>query len=264
MEHSSALRTSGRRRQCRVRTIRHYLIPVSVVLAALSIPAAFGRGDTAADTLSGPARVIDGDTIDVAGERVRLSGIDALERNQRCRDGAGRSYRCGAEAAAALKRRIGGEAVRCEATIHDRYGRAIAICFAADDTDLNGWLVRQGHALAYRRYSRAYVGDEEVARRNRRGMWNSEFVPPWRWRKGVRLPDAHTSTDAVVRSDGGTPDSESGAPSSTADALARWDDDANGRISCKEARRHRIAPVRRGHSAYPFMRDGDSDGVVCE
>ena len=60
-----------------------------------------------------------------------------------------------------------------------------------------------------------------------------------------------------------TPDS-GGASSAAPDALARWDDDANGRISCKEARRHRIAPVRRGHPAYPFMRDGDGDGVVCE
>ena len=47
-------------------------------------------------------------------------------------------------------------------------------------------------------------------------------------------------------------------------ALRRWDDDRNGRITCREARRHGIAPVPRGHSAYPFMRDGDGDGVVCE
>ena len=80
MKHGSALRASGRRQQRRVRTIRHCRILVSVVLAALSIPAAFGRGDAVADTLSGPARVVDADTIDVAGERVRLSGIDALER----------------------------------------------------------------------------------------------------------------------------------------------------------------------------------------
>ena len=52
------------------------------------------------------------------------------------------------------------------------------------------------------------------------------------------------------------------APSS--DALALWDDNGNGRITCKEARRHGIAPVPRGHPAYQFMRDGDGDGVVCE
>ena len=48
------------------------------------------------------------------------------------------------------------------------------------------------------------------------------------------------------------------------EALRRWDDNANGRITCKEARRHGIAPVRRGHPAYAFMRDRDGDGIVCE
>ena len=49
-----------------------------------------------------------------------------------------------------------------------------------------------------------------------------------------------------------------------AGALRRWDTNGNGRITCSEARAHGIAPVRRGHPAYPFMRDGDGDGVVCE
>ena len=52
--------------------------------------------------------------------------------------------------------------------------------------------------------------------------------------------------------------------SATGDALERYDDNGNGRITCAEARRHHIAPVRRGHPAYPFMRDGDGDGIVCE
>ena len=47
-------------------------------------------------------------------------------------------------------------------------------------------------------------------------------------------------------------------------ALSRWDDNGNGRITCAEARRHGIAPVPRGHPAYPHMRDGDGDGIVCE
>ena len=56
--------------------------------------------------------------------------------------------------------------------------------------------------------------------------------------------------------------SQDDRPSSV--APERWDDNRNGRISCREARRHGIAPVRRGHPAYPFMRDADGDGVVCE
>ena len=69
---------------------------------------------------------------------------------------------------------------------------------------------------------------------------------------------------------------DSGAPQTTAtttpttipaadmDALAIYDDDDNGRISCAEARAHGIAPVRRGHPAYQYMNDRDGDGVVCE
>ena len=54
------------------------------------------------------------------------------------------------------------------------------------------------------------------------------------------------------------------ATPSTGDALSRWDTNGNGRITCKEARQHGIAPVHREHPAYEFMRDGDGDGVVCE
>ncbi len=47
-------------------------------------------------------------------------------------------------------------------------------------------------------------------------------------------------------------------------ALVRYDDNGDGRITCAEARAHGIAPVHRGHPAYPFMDDRDNDGVVCE
>ena len=59
------------------------------------------------------------------------------------------------------------------------------------------------------------------------------------------------------------PTAGAGAPR-TGDALSRWDTNGNGRITCKEAREHGIAPVHREHPAYRFMRDGDGDGVVCE
>ena len=64
-----------------------------------------------------------------------------------------------------------------------------------------------------------------------------------------------------------SPGTRTGAPSRSSDGgdvLARYDDNGNGRITCKEARRHGIAPVRRSHPAYRYMRDGDGDGVVCE
>ena len=61
----------------------------------------------------------------------------------------------------------------------------------------------------------------------------------------------------------GEPTPSAPAPN-TGDALIRWDTNGNGRIMCKEAREHGIAPVGRDHPAYRFMRDGDGDGVVCE
>ena len=72
------------------------------------------------------------------------------------------------------------------------------------------------------------------------------------------------STEMMFTRPGGptaTPRTETAAPS---DALRLFDDNRNGRITCEEARRHGIAPVPRGHPAYPYMRDGDGDGVVCE
>lgn len=61
-----------------------------------------------------------------------------------------------------------------------------------------------------------------------------------------------------------SPVTEPVRPASASDALALYDDDGDGRIICAEARRHGIDPVRRDHPAYPYMRDGDGDGVVCE
>lgn len=69
-------------------------------------------------------------------------------------------------------------------------------------------------------------------------------------------------SDCVTKSD--LPDSRPASSLEGVEALRLWDDNRNGRITCREARRHGIAPVPRGHPAYPFMHDGDGDGVVCE
>ena len=74
-----------------------------------------------------------------------------------------------------------------------------------------------------------------------------------------------TSTDLIVFARGEVPPPVATASSvQVPDEIAAWDDNGNGRISCAEARAHGIAPVRRDHPAYPFMRDGNGDGVVCE
>lgn len=137
----------------------------------------------------GDARVIDGDTIEVAGERVRLHGIDAPERKQGCGVGDA-SWRCGEIATDALIAAADGQTVRCEGKKRDRYGRLLAVCFVGD-TNLNAFMVRHGWALAFRRYAVDYVGEETLARAEARGMWRGSFVAPWDWRRGERLAQAN-------------------------------------------------------------------------
>ena len=139
-------------------------------------------------TVSGLPTVTDGDTLRLGGERVRLEGIDAPESVQTCRTATGSRYDCGQAATKALRGRIGGRPVRCEAEGRGRYGRLIAVCYAANGADLNKWMVDRGHAMAYRRYSLRYVEQEAAARKARRGIWQGRFVKPWRWRQGERLP----------------------------------------------------------------------------
>lgn len=155
--------------------------PAFVVLAMIL----FGASATASERVVGVASVIDGDTLEVHGQRIRLLGIDAPESRQTCMRGD-KPWRCGKDAAFALADKIGHKPVACEAKGKpDRYGRAIAVC-QLDGEDLNAWMVREGWAMAYRQYSRAYVEDEAAARESRRGIWSSEFTPPWEWRKQDR------------------------------------------------------------------------------
>ena len=156
-----------------------------------------GSSTASRSALSGLARVVDGDTLDVGRARVRLHGIDAPESAQRCR-ASGRYWRCGRKAARALASRIGGRTVACEERDRDAYGRVVAVCAVAG-LDLNEWMVSQGWAFAYRRYSRDYVAAESRARAARRGIWRGEVVAPWEWRQGRRL----SGSAPAARRDGG-------------------------------------------------------------
>ncbi len=152
-----------------------YLIAVLALLPTLAL----------AD-LAGPAKVVDGDTIGVAGQRIRLHGIDAPEGRQTCRRAAV-TWLCGIEAARALRQFIDSRRVTCRERDVDRYGRIVAVCHAGGQ-DLNGRLVAEGMALAYRRYSTDYVDEEEAAQAAGNGLWAGQFVAPWEWRRGKRLP----------------------------------------------------------------------------
>jgi endonuclease YncB( thermonuclease family) len=139
-------------------------------------------GDAAAGpTVAGTASVIDGDTIEIHGQRIRLHAIDAIESAQRCILPDGKEWRCGQDAAFALAARIGRAPVSCEIRDVDRYGRLIAIC-SQDGQNLNAWLVESGWAVAYRRYGRDYINEEQRAKEGRVGIWASQFQMPWDWR----------------------------------------------------------------------------------
>ena len=154
------------------------LLTVTACLLAMPSPPA----NATEQVVSGRASVVDGDTLELHGLRMRLDAIDAPEARQRCHHG-GNEWPCGRRAAFALADMIGTRPVTCRWRTRDRYRRAIARC-EAGDTDLGGWMVEQGWALAYRRYGLRYVGQEQRARAQRRGIWVGWFVPPWTLRRG--------------------------------------------------------------------------------
>jgi endonuclease YncB( thermonuclease family) len=130
---------------------------------------------------AGAAAVVDGDTLQVAGRRIRLDGIDAPEGRQTCERG-GFAWQCGADAAAALREALRGRQVACVQNGRDQYSRVLAHCWA-DGQDVGAWMVGEGLALAYTRYSTRYAGLEAAARRERRGLWAGRFEDPAEWRR---------------------------------------------------------------------------------
>lgn len=153
--------------------------PLILLLVGL---AGFATTASATD-LTGRASVIDGDTIEIHGKRIRLFGIDAPEGGQLCDDAKGKAYRCGQVAALALADEIGSVTVKCEQRDTDRYKRVVAIC-RVGDLELNRWLVSKGLAVEYRKYSGGrYRGEEDDAKAAKRGLWAGTFEWPWEWRR---------------------------------------------------------------------------------
>lgn len=153
---------------------RAFLLSVLLALAGAAAPAS-------AQTLTGVVSVLDGDTLEMHGQRIRLFGIDAPEGRQTCALG-GQDWRCGRTAALALSDLIGRSTVACEQRDIDRYKRIVAVC-RLGDVDLGAWMVRNGWAVAYTQYSRDYVGLEKQAEREQQGIWASQFERPASWRR---------------------------------------------------------------------------------
>ena len=132
-------------------------------------------------TIFGNANVIDGDTIHINKNKIRLHAIDAPEINQTCNKNS-RVWNCGEESTKFLKELIGNNKIECITQGKDRYDRFIGICYK-DNLDLNSEMVLNGWAIAYRYYSKDYVEEEEKAKQKKRGIWIGDFVEPYLFRK---------------------------------------------------------------------------------
>lgn len=154
---------------------------VAVALAAaLSLPAIAAQ-PVSTEVVSGRARVIDGDTLDIRGTRIRLEGIDAPESSQTCARRWLGSWRCGLAATQALEALVKDRDVRCDGVGRDKYGRLLAIC-RAGETEINARMVSEGNAWAFVKYSSRYVAEEASARAARVGIWSAETEPAWIYR----------------------------------------------------------------------------------
>lgn len=136
--------------------------------------------------IAGVASVIDGDTIEIHGQRIRFNGIDAPESKQYCDDAKGFEYPCGRRAAEALDGFLAAsKPMQCTFVSWDRYGRFVGDCRRADGASVASWMVEHGQALDWPLYSQgAYAGQQATAEAAKVGLWVGKFQAPWDWRAG--------------------------------------------------------------------------------
>ena len=125
--------------------------------------------------------VVDGDTIKLGDVKIRFSGIDAPEINQTCVASEGK-VACGKISRDILITKVTNNKISCTDEGKDFYGRVLGECFVNGES-LSRYLVREGFAFAYRKYSDKFILDEEYAKSNRLGMWSMKFQYPWDYRK---------------------------------------------------------------------------------
>jgi len=126
-------------------------------------------------------RVVDGDTIHIGKIKYRFHGIDAPEMSQICKQN-NKSIKCGVLSKVKLVEKINNQKVNCKKITTDRYKRIVAECFVNNES-LSSFLVKNGYAFAYRRYSKQFVEDENFAKKNKLGLWAMEFQYPWDYRR---------------------------------------------------------------------------------
>ena len=128
----------------------------------------------------GKPRIIDGDSIKIKNEKIRLLGIDAFEKKQECSRKDGAKYKCGEIAISNLSTIISGQTIRCKVEKKDRYKRWLATCYIGK-LDINENMVLYGNAFSY--MSKKYKTAENDAKKVGAGAWAGEFIFPWEWRK---------------------------------------------------------------------------------
>jgi len=137
-----------------------------------------------AKTIIGKAKIIDGDTIHIDKNKIRLHGIDAPETKQKCLIDS-EEWFCGKHSTNELKKLINDQVVKCIVKDIDIYNRFVAVCLI-DTIDLNRLMVMSGWAVAYRYYSTDYIIEENFARDRKLGIWKSQFLKPHIFRKQNR------------------------------------------------------------------------------
>lgn len=220
-----------------------------ILVSALALTAAV---PATAQSFTGPAIAIDGDTLDMSGARIRLFGIDAPEGVQTC-NRKGVKWACGGDARALLSEMVSGRTIECAQRDRDHYGRVVAVC-RAGGSDLADVMVREGLAIALTRFSDAYSEAEARAKSFGMALWGSEFQTPAEFRAAnpALFPSAPQSAAAPTASYREPPSPRQ----------ARY---AGGAFrNCAEARARGATPLRRGQPGYGAHMDGDGDGIACE
>ncbi|RTM07526.1 MAG: thermonuclease family protein [Hyphomicrobiales bacterium] len=204
------------------------------------------------EPIIGVASVIDGDTIEVHGQRIRFNGIDAPESRQYCDDAEGFEYPCGRRSAKALDSFLAASRpVQCTFVTWDRYHRLVGDCRRSDGASAAAWMVEQGQALDWPRYSHgAYAQQQAKAEAAKIGLWVGKFDAPWDWR--------------ASHADGAAPSTRQPLGIISRRLVAQSGYSCEPRRTCKQISSCDEAQWYLHNCSWGGKLDRDGDGVACE